>query len=101
MLTTAPPSFRVPLEAGHADVDVIDAAVEFSVRIGNRAALGLALTAAEAERLADALHVASRAAWAAQAGEVDLSGVRTVQDLSRVSAACGIPASVLIGQVQR
>lgn len=94
-------STRIPLEGGHADVDVTGPAVELTVKIGDRIGFGLALSPAEAQALADALTGASRAAWAVRAAEVDLSSVRTVLDLWRAAEDSGIPASALIGQVQR
>ena len=93
-------STRIPLDHGHADVDVTGPAVELTVNLGGRAALGLALSPAEAQTLADALSGASRAAWAVRATEVDLSNVRTVTDLWRAAEDSGIPASALIGQVE-
>lgn len=94
-------STRIPLEGGRADVDVTGPAVELTVKIGDRIGFGLALSPTEAQALADALTGASRAAWAVRAAEVDLSSVRTVLDLWRAAEDSGIPASALIGQVQR
>lgn len=91
---------RIPLDHGHADVDVTGPAVELTVKIGDRIGFGLALSPTEAQALADALTGASRAAWAVRAAEVDLSSVRTVSDLWRAAEASGIPASALVGQVR-
>lgn len=89
---------RIALDGGHADVDAEGGHVELTVRIGDRAVLGLALSPAEAERLADALSTASRAAYAVQAADVDLEGVDTVTGLWHRAQETGVPASALMNR---
>lgn len=92
---------RIPLDGGHADVDAEGKHVELTIRLGDRAALGLILSAAEADRVADALRNASQAAWRVKAADVDLEGVDTVLDLWRRAQESGVPASALVSRVQR
>ncbi|OFT58157.1 hypothetical protein HMPREF3159_07995 [Brachybacterium sp. HMSC06H03] len=95
------PAQRVALDGGHVDVDVIDQHVETTVTINGRITLGIALTAAEAARLGEALTSAARAAYAVQAAQIDLEGVETVTDLYRTAQATGLPAAVLLEQAAR
>lgn len=89
-------SNRVPLDGGHADIDVPGEHVELTITLGARAVLGLALSADEADRIGAALRAAAHQARIAQAAQIDLEGVDTVTDLFRASQTTGIPASVLL-----
>lgn len=92
---------RVALDGGHVDVDVIDQHVETTLTLNGRISLGIALTAAEAARLGEALTGAVRAAYAVQATQVDLEGVETVTDLLHRSQATGIPMTALLEGMDR
>lgn len=58
---------RVALDGCHVDLDVIAQHVETTMTVGGRITLGIALTAAEAARLGEALTGAARAAYPVQA----------------------------------
>lgn len=98
---TDSPSQRVALDGGHVDVDVIDQHVEATVTVGGRISLGIALTAAEAAQLGEALTSAARAAHSVQAAQIDLEGVETVVDLYRTAQATGVPMSALLEGMDR
>lgn len=94
-------SQRVPLDGGHADIDVPGEHVEVTVTLGARAVLGLALSPIEARKIGEALTAAAHLAHVTQAAQLDLEGVDTVTDLFRASQETGVPASALIEQVTR
>lgn len=94
-------SERVALDGGHADVEAVETAVELTMVLGARTALGMALSPAEARRIGGALVFAAHRAEVAQAAQLDLEGVDTVTDLFRASQETGVPASALIEQVTR
>lgn len=94
-------SQRIALDGGHVDLDGEGEHVELTVRLGGRIALGVALSADEAARVADALATAARRAQAAQVAASDLADVRTVGDLFERAQAVGVPASVLVEAAQR
>lgn len=94
-------SLSILLEAGRSDVDVIDAAVALSVRINERNAPDLAVTTAEAERIAVALRGAARAAWTNETATVSLDGLRAIENLYRAAQTTGLPVSALTERVQR
>ncbi|MGP5640780.1 hypothetical protein ACTXPS_15210 [Brachybacterium tyrofermentans] len=89
-------SERVALDGGHADVETVETAVELTMVLGARTALGIALSPTEARRIGEALVSAAHRAHVAQAAHVDLEGVDTVTDLFRRSQEIGIPASALV-----
>lgn len=90
---------RVDLDDGHADIDTPGEHVELTVTLAGRITTGIALTAAEAAQIGEALTAAARRAHTAQA-RVDLAGVDTVTDLFRAQET-GVPASAPIEQVTR
>lgn len=92
-------SERIPLDGGHADLEVIDQHVEVTVTLGGRATVGLALSPVEADRIGTALRDAAHRAHTVQAAQVDLEGVETITDLWHRAQETGIPASALIEQV--
>lgn len=94
-------SERVALDGGHADVEAVETAVELTMVLGARTALGMALSPAEARRIGGALVFAAHRAEVAQAAQLDLEGIDTVTDLFRASQKTGVPASALIEQVTR
>lgn len=98
---TAVGSERVALDGGHADVEAVETAVELTMVLGARTALGMALSPVEARRIGEALTAAAHRAHVAQAAQLDLEGVDTVTDLFRASQETGVPASALIEQVTR
>ncbi len=89
---------RIALDGGHADVESEGSHVEVTVRLSERAVLGLALSPAEADRIADALHTAARAAYAVEAADVDIEGVDTVLDLWHRAQESSVPASALVNR---
>jgi hypothetical protein len=98
--STRNPSERIPLDDGHADVDVIAGSVEITVQLGDRALLGLALSADEADRLGEALRTAAQRSRVEQARDVDLEGARTLTDLVRIARDHGTVPSALMPHVR-
>ncbi|GEM_PF-6433992 len=90
---------RIALDGGLADVDAEGQHVELTIRLGDRAALGLILSPAEADRIADALQGAARAAWTVQAADVSLEDVNTVTQLWHRANEAGVPASALVHRI--
>lgn len=94
---------RIPLDAGWADLDVTDAALEVTIRFSGRAVLGLALSADEARRLGEALTTAAETIPLALSDNdrAALDACHTVTDLLAISRRTGVPMGRLVGEVAR